>query len=406
MTQSDAAAPIPGVLEVRRIAALDDPVVRNLQITQCYHALSQAMAALTGPGANWCSMATWASRQAGQSIRREDLRRTFDRLLSGSDDVAAGAQQMGVEAAGLAGSQHLEVVAALGAAPEQDLAGAVEALRAALSPAEAFRRTADAVARGNRKVFEEIGLEFARFLATFEDGLPDPAKLDVFLEGLRPGAPPDGQHYLRRAFTHYHRALGVADFADRVQLLLLANLEIGFHEQTRLQPEIIEAMNAPVVDSRVLRRRLLEELFPRPDSGWRKWLAGLGDLAGPLLASRDRLADEARRIGRLAISEHMMVLEMPDGRKLRLGQDLAIAFPEPLRTVTDPELAALLARIDPTAGSTRETGAEDWGDLPDRMHFIADLFRGYHLEAALFRQPFTEEQAVEILAGRRPEGRL
>ena len=73
--------PTPTVADVDRIAALVDPVVRNLQITQCYHELSTAVAALTGPLANWCTFATWASKQAGQSIRKEDLARTFEALL-------------------------------------------------------------------------------------------------------------------------------------------------------------------------------------------------------------------------------------------------------------------------------------------------------------------------------------
>jgi hypothetical protein len=255
-------------------------------------------------------------------------------------------------------------------------------------------------------VFEEIGFAFARFLAMYADGSPDEAKLAEFLEGLSSGDPPEGQSYLQQAFTHYHRALQSEDSAARAQLLLLANLEIGFHEQNRLQPEIMEAMNSPIMDPRVLRRRLLEELFPTPESGWRTWLAGLGERAQPVLEARDRLADEARRIGRLAITEHLMTLDMPDGRTLRLGRDLDASFPEMLRRVQLPELAALLARVDPTPDSAAETGAADWSVLPDRMHFIADLFRAYHLSSALFDEPFTAEQIAQIKAGRRPNGRL
>jgi hypothetical protein len=95
--------------------------------------------------------------------------------------------------------------------------------------------------------------------------------------------------------------------------------------------------------------------------------------------ARDGLADAARRIGRLAITEQMMTLAMPDGRMLRLGHDLDATFPEVLRGVRLPELAALLARVDPTPDSVAETGTADWGVLSDRMHFIADLFRAYHL---------------------------
>jgi len=60
---------VPASAEVDRIATLGDPVLRNLQITQCYHELASALAKRTGPHANWCTFATWASKQAGQTIR-------------------------------------------------------------------------------------------------------------------------------------------------------------------------------------------------------------------------------------------------------------------------------------------------------------------------------------------------
>lgn len=67
-----AAGWAPTLADVERIVALADPAVRNLQITQCYCELSRALAARTGGGpANWCRVATWASKQAGQTIRKE-----------------------------------------------------------------------------------------------------------------------------------------------------------------------------------------------------------------------------------------------------------------------------------------------------------------------------------------------
>ena len=78
---------MPTVADVDRIAALADPVLRNLQITQCYCELSRAFAARTGGApANWCTFATWASKQAGQTIRKEDLARTFERLFAESPE--------------------------------------------------------------------------------------------------------------------------------------------------------------------------------------------------------------------------------------------------------------------------------------------------------------------------------
>ena len=79
---------MPTVADVERIAALRDPVVRNLQITQCYCELSRLFAARTGgEPANWCTFATWASKQAGQTIRKEDLERAFERVFARSPDA-------------------------------------------------------------------------------------------------------------------------------------------------------------------------------------------------------------------------------------------------------------------------------------------------------------------------------
>lgn len=69
----------PRVEDVERICAVADPMVRNLRITQCYHELSAALADRLGAGANWCTFATWASKQAGQTIRRQDFLRTSSR---------------------------------------------------------------------------------------------------------------------------------------------------------------------------------------------------------------------------------------------------------------------------------------------------------------------------------------
>ena len=48
---------------------------------------------------------------------------------------------------------------------------------------------------------------------------------------------------LMQAFRNYRVAARAADPNEKAQLMLLANLEIGFHEQTRLQPEIEGALN-------------------------------------------------------------------------------------------------------------------------------------------------------------------
>lgn len=383
------------IAEVERIAALDDPALRNLQITQCYSELSQALATRTGKSANWCTFATWASKQAGQSIRKEDLRRTLERVL---DELTRP---------GRAGDDLAREIQAAGAAGEPEEIRA--AARQALDLRPAVERASDAVGRGNRKVFAEIGREFARFeVELLQDEQPDEARLERFCQGLRPGEPPDGQRYLRQAFHHYYQALFDTDPKRRAELLLCANLEIGLHEQTRLQPEIAEALDAAFISGTQFTLHLLQASFP-----FQGLFAAAGWLARRLLgrpAGLDRaiqsLLSAIQRELRHALTQTMMTIRFPPDWVVSLGNDLRAGFPASLRQITDPDLQALLDQVDPTPDSTSGSGAADWADLPDRLHFIADLFRCFQETSELFEPPFTLEQTRVLKAGRMPQGRL
>jgi hypothetical protein len=345
-------APTPD--DVRRIGAIASPAVRNLEITYCYSRLAAAAAERTGPGANWCTFATWASRQAGRTIRGEDVEAQL-RLRLG------------------AGPELLHPLTSLWRSLLRrgllDPGSRLGKLSAALhTPFDAFELASDAVARGNRKVFEEIGLEFARYLHTVPpDAAPDSPALAAFLDGLRPGDPPDGQRHLRDAFLRYQRHAVDRD----AQGLLLANLEIGMHEQARLQPEILAALDAPYATAR------------------------------PILGPQKL----ASRIARELITANLMVLSLP-GRVLALGAHLPDAFPHDLQAPVEPELVALLARLEPAEGTVDDCGARDWSELGQRMHYIAHLFRAFHATRRLSDAPFTAAQVERILAGAIPEGEL
>jgi hypothetical protein len=386
--------PIPTLADVDRIAALPAVVIRNLQITQCYHELSAALAARVS-GANWCTFATWASKQAGQTIRKEDFARLLENALRAAPIRAQTAPDVAASARALGSKQNTEEVQ--------------ETVWDVINPLAAVDRASDAVGRGNKKVFEEIGREFARFCAAcLNEASFDSAKIARFVEELRPGDPPDGQQYLRQAFTRYYQAFFESDPIMRAQLLLLANIEIGFHEQTRLQPEIAAAMNAALIDHQEFRLRLIKALFPQ-NTWWvrlRLFLLKLFNRPRPFDAALDSLFAEARRLAHLIITEYMMTIGLPHDVILRLGEDVPAEFPPSLKHITLPDLQALLAQIDPTPDSTRESSAVDWSALPDRLHYIIDLFRCYHESADWLDPPFTAEQIAALKAGRLPQGRL
>jgi hypothetical protein len=393
-SRMSAVMRVPGVAEVRSITAMPDPVLRNLRITQCYHELAAAFAART-PGANWCVYATWASKQAGRTIRQEDLRRALDSELDANPHVAAAVEAV------------TDAVQALGPPQPRDVIR--KKVRDVLGPAAPMARAGAAVARGNLKVFAEIGLEFARFLeGCAQDARPDPSRIAAFCDSLRGGEAPEGQQLLRQAFTRYYAALFEPDAATAAELLFFANLEVGLHEQIRLQPDIAEALDAAVPAPQEITAQLLRVHFRL-----RGWVARIRLILRRLLGrpthlerAVEALASETRAAARAVITEHLMTLTIPPDVRLRLGRDLHAPTPAILGRLANRELLALLARIDPDPDSLAGTGAEDWGSLDDRMHFISALFRCYHAAPELFTAPFTADQLRDLLGGRLPGGEL
>jgi hypothetical protein len=374
-------APTPD--DVGRIAALPDPVIRNLEITECYSRLAAALADRIGEGANWCAYATWASRQAGRTIRREDL---LDQL--GTRLTAGGWLRHPIR------TLWRRLLRRGLARPDSRLGRLTAELH---TPFDAVERAGGAVARGNLKVFEEIGLEFARYLEA--DG---PDSTEGFLGRLRPGDPPDGQRYLRQAFERYERARVEQDPRVRAQLAVLANLEIGLHEQTRLEPEIREALDAPYAAQGELGQLALEALLPSARHWSKAFRSPAAAVAGGVAARTQRTASA---VAREIITESFMVLTLP-GRVLALGTHLDDPYPAALAERRDAELDELLARFEPVPPALDDCGARDWSDVDQRMHYIVHLFCSYHLREELFRPPFTPAQVASFRRGVVPDGDL
>ena len=182
----------PSVDDVRRIAAIANPVIRNLEITQCYSRLAAAFAARSGEGANWCTYATWASRQAGRTIRGEDLLEHLGRRL-GRGPLAAASDRDAVAPA--AAPRPLPARDA-DRAPDGRAAHAVRRVRACQRRRRA--RQPEGV-RGDRAGVRALSPRCP------PDAPADSPALQRFLDGLRPGDPPEGQRFLRQAFARYER---------------------------------------------------------------------------------------------------------------------------------------------------------------------------------------------------------
>ena len=384
----------PSITDVKRIAVIADPVLRNLNITQCYCELSAAFSKRTGSLANWCSYATWASKQAGQTIRSEDLKRTLEALLK---------KQAGVDEAL---SLILFIANRFGAKQSIEL---LHECSVVIMVNDVAKRAADAVSRGNKKVFEEIAFEFARFIAEcVHDVDYSQQNIDRFCESLRPDAPPDGQEYLRQAFRAYYQSFFESDAKKKTEACFLGNLLIGFHEQNRLQPEIAEALNAAMANTKGVKDQLLTAIFK--EAGFltrvRLFFQRLFGRTALLDKAVEDLILQIQLHLRTAITAHLMTLTMPPDNRLQLGKDLSMVYHNDMRAFSNTALLQLLSSVDPTPDSLQASGATDWANLQERLHFIAELFRCFHTRNEIFDEAFTKEQVIAIKKGNLPVGSL
>ncbi len=374
---------------IDEIVALDaKPKVRNLQITQCYADLSAALGAALGrDDANWCTYATWASKQAGVFIRREEVPALFRGLLTPTREFTKRVAKM-VDGVGTV--DH----------------GAVENKRLSLVGIvdETVERVSAEITGGNLKVFSELAPVFARFAEAFADGQPDAAKLKAICDDLSDGrSDRGGQSTLKSALEHYHRAL--EEPGKRSQWMLLANLEVGLHEQIRLQPAIAGALRAPVEEMRESLHELIEIIVPGET-------LDAVVIAMSERAMRPFLAVFTERWLELA-TELLMTLEV-DGETLRLGRKLpppasdGAMFPADLKVakLEIADLCQLLEQFGALHDGPDDDGAEDWTDLAERMHYIADLFRSRQHVDGLWNPPFEAGQRAQIAAGHMPQGTL
>jgi hypothetical protein len=423
-----------------RIAALDDqPVLRNLLITQGYHELSHGFARMLGPeNITWFGFASWSSKTVGRFLQNQQLPRMLGDWL-----------------------EHVRI-------PTED--ARLSSVSAAVLDMRSY------LAKGNTEVFRELAPLFGSFLATFEsDREPDPARLDRFLLALARGeSAPDqvaqhpathelellergGQARLGDALRHYYHAKFEPDAKRKAERILLANAHIGLHEQTRLQTYIRGALDAPV-------RRLLEgDAHALPSCALTTHHSSWFSL-------------KAQNLFRRFATERVLTLSLPDSQ-LRLGQDLRAApghplTPSLLQDIEHPELGRVLSRyaplaelprpvrktglltrvgetcgcrrlfaldtpftgIDAARGTCREgsleqppppaariparvlpreqahvapgTGAQDWASLHQRMRFILELFRSRQRNQRLLEPTFSPAQVDVLKGGRIPHGPL
>jgi hypothetical protein len=420
-------SPIVSPHEVRRVVAQDDdPVLRNLLITQGYHDVSQQILARTGGGdMNWCTLGSWASKTAGTFIRNEEVPAFLRKLLADPGPLRAAYEEL----------QRRLDPGAEGKPPRL-----VDLINAILYDCSTY------IMVGNRVVYAELAQCCADFVHELgADTSPDPAKLAAFQARYTEGDPqpdelvwsPDrqllvtprgGQGMLRGMVGHLYRAMFETDPKRRAELILFANAQGGLHEQTRLQPYIVGSINAAITETLVKwAHRHVEHDTPAIG---RSALHRLVDALMPVIGHAIEAVWQDFSTGVL------MTLTLPDG-VLHLGHPLPQdagqpLLPPALATIDDPQLAAVLdkygaleirvadsplqrlrdflrARFGAAGKGVIEladVGTPNWTNFDERMRYILTLFRMRQQDPHLFQQPFTDQQRAVMFDGRIPPGQL
>jgi hypothetical protein len=351
---------------VDSVIHLGDGVDRNLRITQSYHDLSSALAdALGRENANWCTFATWASRTAGRFIRDEEVPRVVRLVLGRLEPVHVTLAHLN------------DVLARLHDDARFDEEGILDAIRTTIHD------LAQVIAGGNLEVYSELAPLFSDAIAALAAD-PSPHALDAIVHSLRPGlSEKGGQSLLASAFQTYAVARAERDPGRKAGMMLLANGQVGLHEQIRLQPFIAGGIDAPISDAVADVLGHAGEDLPRPVA--REVHALLSHAIHPIA---ELVEAEWRRIA----TRELMTLELPDAT-LVLGRDLPAPhgeplYPELLDPVSYAPAVELLAAYGATDPLHHGRGAHDWTLLSERMRYILELFRSRQRDARLLDEPF------------------
>jgi hypothetical protein len=344
----------------------DDAVRRNLLITQSYHDLSSALAdALGRENANWCTFATWASRTAGRFIRDEEVPHVARLVLGRLEPVRVTLAHVN------------DVLAVLHDDARFDEEGVLDAIRTAIHD------VAQLIAAGNLAVYSELAPLFSDAIAALAAD-PSVRALDPIVHTFRPGlSQKGGQSLLATAFDTYAAARVERDAKRKAGMMLLANGQVGLHEQIRLQPFIAGGINAPLDDAVAEALSHAGENLPRP----------IAHMAHALLSHAIHpIAELVEKEWCRIATRELMTLNLPD-TNLVLGRDLPAAsgqplYPSVLDPVLDPTAVELLSAYGAADPLRHGRGAHDWTVLAERMRYILELFRSRQRDPQLLDEPF------------------
>jgi hypothetical protein len=270
---------------VAAVVAIEDPVLRNLWITQSYFDLGNRLQrAVGGADRTWCGFAVWASDTAGQSIRGDELPKIVVDVVDGSPDHLADVAKV---------NRRMRPLRALRAGePLGD-----DPLRQVVR--DAIADVSYHIAHGNTLVYEELGPLLVAFVERCEAGhvaAMTPGEVQQLLE-VAAGKPVDPK--LGEAFEWWRRAVVTTDEQARAFAVLAANVRAVAHEQERLQDDIAAAMDAGLLSA----TRVIDQVLP----SWMPWV--VERVVATLLGKPLRRI--AQRTWREMTTELLMTLRIP-----------------------------------------------------------------------------------------------
>lgn len=360
--------------ETDAVAAITDPVARNLRITQLYHELELAMAdVFESDDLSWCAYGVWASRQVGdamQGLPTDHVRVLLDDpefigKLALPPDLDRWARRLVPIAHRL---------------PDSVLAAVLDALQPHL---------AQALGQGNHRVFTELAPTFAGFLDLVRDADGDPdaieARLPDLYERIGHVTYPGGAGYeLTVLCACYLRAMRSTDPHQRAQLIFYANLRGAHYEQQRVQ--------GPLED-------VSDVILELPASA-----IGQGGAVGSTIHALGRAAPRTTHrlrhtigavIGNtvtdIAVRVNTPIDDLAVGDALQIDGSGA-SYPPDLRHLDLPEFAQFLQHPDDWmslgAEAEREIRVDNWVNYHERMPFIAHVMRMRQQSTELRQPPF------------------
>jgi hypothetical protein len=365
---------------------MPDPVLRNLWVTQTYNEISRELRSFVGHDQiSWFSFAKWASKQAGRTIRGEDVPHRVHLLLEKDAQYHRLLDQL---------NGKLLVRFEGSALRREHVATHVLGLVNQLS---------EKISGGNIKVFMDLAPVFSRFIERFrDDAAPNHAKFELFLHELDTVPMFAGREpMLYSAFKKYYQAKFETDPKTKAELILTGNAHIGVHEQTSLQSDIENGLGVPAHEVQHWFSTGIKAGIP-----FHRHHEVDAEL-GPHLSPLARLVNHAWCT---EATDHLMRLVLPE-KALHMGQDVPTVhgqpmFPEELAELQHEDLLAIAHEYDRSWNTTVGSAAHNWTRLGDRLHYIFDLFRSHQRQLNLYDECFTGEQLAAMRAGRVPAGPL